>query len=170
MTVKPTYEELEKRVQELERIESKYKSSKEALQESENLFKMLYQKIPLGYQSLDENGHFIVVNQTWLDTLGYTREEVIGKSFANFLHPDWQDHFKKNFPRFKAIGEILGVEFEMVKKNGDLILVSFAGRISWDEKGNFQQTHCIFHDITEAKKHQCKRKDHQSAGIFSGYH
>jgi two-component system, cell cycle sensor histidine kinase and response regulator CckA len=59
MTVKPTYEELEKRVQELERIESKYKSSKEALQESENLFKMLYEKAPLGYQSLDENGHFL---------------------------------------------------------------------------------------------------------------
>jgi PAS domain S-box-containing protein len=49
---------------------------------------MLYEKAPLGYQSLDENGHFIVVNQTWLDTLGYTREEVIGKSFADFLHPE----------------------------------------------------------------------------------
>ncbi len=152
MLAKTSYEELEKRVQELEKIEYKYKSSKEALQESENMFKMLYEKAPLGYQSLDENGHFIVVNQTWLDTLEYTREEVIGKSFADFLHPDWRDHFKENFPRFKSIGEILGVEFEMVKKNGTLILVSFTGKISRDKKGNFQQTHCIFHDITERKQ------------------
>jgi PAS domain-containing protein len=36
--------------------------------------------------------------------------------------------------------------------NGGHILVSFTGKISSDEKGNFQQTHCIFHDITERKK------------------
>ena len=153
MKTKPSYEELARRVQELEKIEFEYKSSfREALRESENLFRLLYEKAPLGYQSLDENGHFIVVNQTWLDTLGYAKEEVIGKSFADFLHPDWRDHFRENFPRFKAIGEILGVEFEMVKKNGDLILVSFTGKISRSEKGDFQQTHCIFHDITEGKR------------------
>jgi two-component system, cell cycle sensor histidine kinase and response regulator CckA len=45
--------------------------------ERESLLKVLYEKAPLGYQSLDENGHFIVVNQTWLDTLGYSREEVL---------------------------------------------------------------------------------------------
>jgi len=154
MTVRPTYEELEQRVQELEKKESEHKYSKKALRENEHLFKMLYEKAPLGYQSLDENGRFIVVNQTWLNTLGYTKEEVIGRSFADFLHPDWRDHFKKNFPRFKSIGEILGVEFEMVKKNGNLILVSFTGKISRDKKGNFQQTHCIFHDITARKKHE----------------
>jgi len=152
MAEKPTYEELETRIQELEKIESQYKSSKVALQKSENLFKLLYERAPLGYQSLDENGHFIVVNKTWLDTLGYAKEEVIGKSFADFLHPDWQDHFKEHFPRFKSIGEVLGVEFEMVKKNGDLILVSFTGKINRDEKGNFQQTHCIFHNITAHKR------------------
>lgn len=152
MKKKITYEELERRVQELEKIESKYNSSKEALQKSENLFKLLYEKAPLSYQSLDENGHFIVVNKTWLEVLGYAKEEVIGKSFADFLHPDWQEHFKENFPRFKSIGEILGVEFEMVKKNGDHILTSFSGKISRDEKGNFQQTRCIFHDITDQKK------------------
>ena len=152
MAEKPTYEELEKRVQELEKIESDFKSSKEALQEKESLFNLLYEKAPLGYQSLDENGCFIIVNKTWLDTLGYAKEEVIGKSFEDFLHPDWRDHFKENFPKFKAIGEILGVEFEMVKKNGDLILVSFTGKISRDEKGNFEQTHCVFHDISELKQ------------------
>ncbi len=159
MTVKPTYEELEKRVQELEKIESEHKYSREALQESESLFKVLYEKAQLGYQSLDENGHFLVVNQTWLDTLGYTREEVIGKSFADFLHPDWRDHFKENFPRFKSIGEVLGVEFEMVKKNGNLILVSFNGKISRDIKGTFQQTHCVFHDITERKQAEIALKE-----------
>jgi PAS domain S-box-containing protein len=152
MTAKPSYEELERRVQALEKLVSEQSHSKKALPESERLFKMLYEKAPLGYQSLDENGHFIVVNQTWLDTLGYTREEVIGKSFADFLHPDWRDHFRENFPRFKAIGEIMGVEFQMVKKNGDFILVAFNGKIGRDQDGNFLQTHCILDDITERRR------------------
>ncbi len=141
MTIKPSYEELERRVQELEKIDSELEYFKEMLR--------VYEKASLGYQSLDENGHYITVNQNWLDTLGYAKEEVIGKSFADFIHPDWRHHFKENFPRFKSIGEILGAEFEMVKKNGDLIKVSLTGKISRDKKGDFQHTHCIFHDITE---------------------
>jgi len=152
MTEKPTYEELEKRIQELEQVESDLKKSEKALQNSQERFRLLYEKAPLAYQSLDEDGNFIEVNTSWLDVLGYSREEVIGKSFGDFLHPDWKDHFKENFPRFKAIGKILGVEFEIVKKDGSLILVSFHGKIGKDKSGNFQQTHCIFQDITERKQ------------------
>lgn len=147
---KPNHEELENRIKELEK----------ALRENEARFQLLYDKLPLGYQSLDENGCFIEVNQSWLDHLGYSREEVIGKSFAEFLHPDWKDHFKINFPRFKALGEVLGVEFEMVKKDGALILVSFNGKISRDRSGEFVQTHCIFHDITSQRKTEEKLKAH----------
>ena len=159
MPAKPSYEELERRVQALEKLESDHNHSKKALQESERLFKILYEYSPFGYQSLDENGRFIVVNQTWLDILGYTREEVIGKSFTDFLHPDWRDHFKENFPRFKSIGEILGVEFEMVKKNGDLILVSFNGKIGRDQDGRFVHTHCILDEITERRRAEKQLKE-----------
>ena len=145
MAQKPSYEELEKDVFKLKGVE-------DALRKNEEKFRLLYERAPLGYQSLDENGNFIEVNQAWLNTLGYTKEEVIGKSFGDFLHPEWVDHFKENFPRFKAVGEILGVEFEMVKKDGSLIMVNFNGKIGKDEKGNFKQTHCILHDITSQKK------------------
>ena len=92
------------------------------------------------------------MNQAWLTTLGYTRDEVIGKNFADFLHPDWVDHFRVNFPRFKAIGEVLGVEFEMRKKDGSMILVAFNGKIGRDAKGGFLQTHCAFSDISELRR------------------
>ena len=158
MDQKPTYEELEKRVQELESAESERKRVSKALQDSETRLRLLYERAPLGYQSLDENGCFIEVNKAWLDTLGYSREEVIGKSFGDFLHPDWADHFKENFPRFKAVGEILGVEFEMVRKDGTIILVSFNGKIGKDSNGRFQQTHCILHDITDTRRAEEKIK------------
>ena len=64
------------------------KESQRIAHESEEKFQLLFNKAPLGYQSLDQDGRFIEVNQKWLDTLGYTREEVIGKWFGDFLCPE----------------------------------------------------------------------------------
>ncbi|HBG21346.1 MAG TPA: hypothetical protein DDY32_19290 [Desulfobulbaceae bacterium] len=138
---------LEKRLAEMEKHQA-------GLVAENVLLRQLYERAPLGYQSLDENGCFLTVNQAWVDALGYSREEVIGFNFGDFLHSDWKTHFKDNFPRFKAIGEILGVEFEMVKKDGTLILVSIHGKIGKNLQGDFQQTHCIFQDITELRRVQ----------------
>ncbi|MCG8616214.1 MAG: PAS domain S-box protein [Desulfobacterales bacterium] len=122
--------------------------AEKALKESEQKFKRMFEQAPLSYQSLDDRGNFTAVNDTWLKTLGYRSEEVIGRNFSEFLQPGWQDHFEQNFPRFKAVGEVLGVEFEMIKKDGSAMLVSFHGRIGKDKMGNFERTHCVFHDIT----------------------
>ena len=114
--------------------------------------KRLFEQAPLAYQSLDSDGCFLDVNQAWTNTLGYTREEVIGRNFAEFLHPDWQNHFRENFQKFKAIGEIVGVEFEMAQKDGTFLTVSFHGKIGKTPEGRFQQTHCIFQDISSRKR------------------
>ncbi len=135
---------LKKRVAELELSEKRLQASNEYLQ-------LLYESVPLCYQSLDENGYILEVNQVWLDTLGYSREEVIGLHFSELLLQDWRAHFKENFRRFKAIGEVLGVEFEMLKKNGSRITVSFHGKIRTTPEGHFQQTYCIFQDITRRR-------------------
>ncbi|MBT3225031.1 MAG: PAS domain S-box protein [Deltaproteobacteria bacterium] len=134
------------------RVDTERKKVEEELRLEKEKFQLLYERAPLSYQSLDENGCFIDVNNEWLDQLGYTKEEVIGKSFGDFIHPEWADHFKENFPRFKSMGEILGVEFNMMKKDGSLVLVSFNGKIGYDSEGKFKQTHCIWKDITLQKK------------------
>ena len=128
------------------------KQSEDALRESEERFRLLYEKAPLGYQSLDENGCLVEVNGAWLDMLGYSREEVIGRWFGDLLASSSAEHFKERFPRFKAAGETYGAEFEMLKKDGSSIIVSIDGRIGHDQRGDFKQTHCILHDITERKR------------------
>ncbi len=74
------------------------KQTEEALRKSEERFQLLFNKAPLGYQSLDFDGRFIEVNQKWLTTLGYSREEVIGKWFGDFLCPEYVDGFRQRFP------------------------------------------------------------------------
>lgn len=123
-----------------------------ALYDNEAKFRGMFNKAPMSYQSLDDQGNFLEVNDLWLKTFGYERNEVIGRNFSEFLAPDWQRHFKENFPRFKAVGEILGVEFEMRKKDGALILVTFHGKIDKAPDQTFRRTHCVLHDITETRE------------------
>lgn len=126
------------------------KRTLKALQESEERFQLLFNKAPLGYQSLDFDGNFLEINQQWTDTLGYDREEVIGQWFGKFLTPEYQKSFRERFPVFKAQGSIHS-EFEMLHKDGRVLFIAFDGKIGYGLKGEFKQTHCILQDITERK-------------------
>jgi len=152
MAGKPTFEALEKRVRELERGILEHEQVDALLRESEERYRILFENAPLGYQSLDANGNLIECNETWCTTLGYTRKEVLGRNFSEFIHPDFLEVFKENFPKFKSAGYILGVEFEMIRKDGSEIVVSFNGRIGREKDGSFRQTHCVFQDITDRKR------------------
>ena len=143
---------LRKQLAKAEKAEAKDQQSEEALRESEKRFRLLFDMSPLSYQSLDADGCFLEVNPTWLKLLGYTREEVIGRWFGDFMALEYVDHFRVNFPRFKVAGEIHNVQFEMIRKNGQRILVEFDGQIGYDEHGEFKQTHCVFQDISERKR------------------
>lgn len=127
------------------------KLAEHELNESEKRFRLLYDNAPLSYQSLNSEGRFIDVNRTWLETLGYDREDVIGKHFSEFMTPASKNIVKKQFPQFIVNGKIHNIEYEMVRKNGTSFFVSFEGRVGYDEFGNFKQTHSIFTDITERK-------------------
>ncbi len=119
-----------------------------AMQESTEQFRLLFNAAPLGYQSLDFDGNFIEINQQWIDTLGYKRDEVIGKWFGDFLTPAFKDGFRERFLVFKAQGHIHST-VEMVHKNGSVLFIAFDGKIGYDSNGEFKQTHCILQDITE---------------------
>ncbi len=125
--------------------------SEEFLTDSEENYKLLYENAPLPFHSLNKDGIFIDVNQAWLQTLGYKREEVIGKPYGDFLHPDYQEHFKNKFPVFKACGSV-HTNFKLQHKDGHYIEILLDGSIGYLPDGSFKQTYCVFQDITERKK------------------
>ncbi len=131
---------------------TKQKHAAERLAESEQRFRLLFECAPVGYQSLDERGHLLAVNKRWLATLGYQREEVIGRWFGDFLAPEFVDGFRERFAEFRQTGEVHGVEFDVLHKSGARIAVSFEGQIARDASGHFVQTHCVMHNLTERRR------------------
>jgi|GEM_PF-4588300 PAS domain S-box-containing protein len=128
------------------------KRSTELLKESEERFRLLFQDVPLAYQSLDEHGHIIDVNQAWLDTLGYSRNEIIGQWFGNLLTPKYAAHFGECFSRFKSEGEIHNIEVEMIHQDSSRLVAVFDGKVGYDANGTFKQMHCMLSDITERRR------------------
>ena len=113
--------------------------------------KNLYDEIPLPYQSLDADGNFLEVNQMWLDTLGYSREEVIGRWFGDFLTTDCLDIFKSKFPRLTA-GRVQGQECELIKKDGSTLHALYHGKVKYGDDGKFNNLQCILQDTSLSKK------------------
>ena len=120
----------------------------QSLKVSESKFRKLFEHAPFGYQSLSSTGHFIDVNQKWLDIFGYQKDEVIGKWFGDFLDTPFRDKFISRFEQFKKNGSIHS-EFSMLTKQGESIPVSFDGNISYDENRSVIQTHCTVNNSTE---------------------
>ncbi len=129
---------------------SSLKDTEKALKESEERFRSLYNNAPLGYQSLNSNGCYIDVNPAWLKMMGYTRAEVIGKRFVDFLAPEEKELFNQRFTIFKSTGEV-HVDVQMIKSDGSGVIIHIDGMVGKDKKGKFKQTHCILQDITERK-------------------
>jgi len=118
------------------------------LQEQEEKFRLIYENSPVPYHSLNTFGDIIEVNPAWLKILGYSREEVIGENFSKFLINDQKELFLQKFEKFKSIGEIKDIQFQLVCKEGKVLIVNFNGNTETNESGNFIKSHCVFNDIT----------------------
>ena len=127
------------------------KISEELLKESEERFKLLFDKAPIAYQSLDENGFLTDMNETWHELMGYQKEEVTGHWFGDFLAPEYLELFKKEFAALK-VRDRIDTELEMTTKNGSVIIIQLEGRIGHTTSGKFKQIHCVLSDITERRK------------------
>jgi PAS domain S-box-containing protein len=133
------------------RQEQERQAAQEALAASEARFRLLYERSPVAYQSLDGEGRILEVNESWLEMLGYPRDEVLGQPVARYLDPSQVPLLQEQLPRLKAEGRISGVELTFRHRDGNEVVVSVEGRTDTDARGALVRTHCMLHDITERK-------------------
>jgi len=118
----------------------------------ENHFRELFDSAPLPYQSLDNEGKILNVNPAWLELVGYEKDQVIGRFFGDFLTPDSTKLLNERFSVFLAKGEVHQADFTLIKHDGTHAQISINGRIGYTDKGEFKQTHCTLHDVTDQRR------------------
>ncbi len=64
------------------------------------------------------DGYFKQLNPTWMDTLGYTKEELLSKPFIEFVHPDDRERTIKAAAQLSKGWEIVDFENRYVCKDG----------------------------------------------------
>src|SRR5262245_66328131 len=60
----------------------------EALSDSEARFRAIFEKAAVGIACVTPDGRWFEVNQRLCDIVGYTREELLTKTFGDIIHPD----------------------------------------------------------------------------------
>ena len=139
------------------------KQNQAALQQYLSEIEDLYNNAPCGYHSLDAEGKFIRINNTELNWLGYSRDEILHQKFYDFVTAESKQVFLKKFPKFKQQGWINNLEFEMIHKDGTTRWLSLNATAIKNAAGNFVSSRSTLFDISDRKRAEAERKQAELA-------
>jgi two-component system, sensor histidine kinase and response regulator len=94
----------------------------EALRKEEARFRHIYDNSPVMMHSIDKQGIVRNVNGKWLDEMGYSRDEVIGRNIKFAMTPESaQAALDVIVPQFWHSGKVQNIPYQYVKKDGSKI-------------------------------------------------
>lgn len=129
------------------------KQAEEDLRQSEERYRRLYQETPVMLHSIDHEGRLISVSNYWLNTLGYERNEVLGRSSTELL-TDESRRYAENvvLPAFFMNGICKDVPYRLVKKNGEILDVLLSAVAERNDEGKVVRSLAVMIDVTERKQ------------------
>ena len=129
------------------------KRAEEALRESGERYRRIYENTPVMLHSIDKDGRVLSVSDHWLKVLGYERDDVIGKKVVSFLTEESARYATNtSIPQFIKEGRCTDVPLQFVKKNGEVLDILLSGVAERDEAGEFARSLTVLTDITERKR------------------
>ncbi len=128
------------------------------LRESEANYIDLYDNAPDMFVSVEvPSSNIIKCNKTYVDTLGYLKDELIGQSIFKTYSKEYGQRMKDVFKKFIKDGYITGVETKLLRKDGSAIDVSLNATAVYDDDGKIISSRSILRDITTLTKIESER-------------
>jgi PAS domain S-box-containing protein len=150
-------------ISEQQNVLQELKQSELVLQQYTYEVEDLYNNAPCGYHSLDADGRLILINDTELNWLGYTRDEILNKKFEDIITSNGRQIFNENFLKFQQQGWINNLEFQLLSKDGSTRWVNLNATAIKDESGHFMMSRSSLFDITERKRIEAERQQAETA-------
>jgi PAS domain S-box-containing protein len=128
------------------------KQAEAALRASEEKYRRIVETANEGIWEIDRDTRTTFVNARMAEMLGYTVEEMIGRSSFEFLFPEDHTEGERRMDRAKRGTAARSNEFRYRRKDGSSIWGLATTSPQIDEQGNFLGSIAMIMDITERKQ------------------
>ncbi len=123
------------------------------LRESEKTFRALFDNSMDGIVYSSPKGEYRYGNQAFLDIIGYTHEEMKGKTWRDITPEKWHSVQEKIYrEKLFKIGQSGLFEKEYVHKSDHTVPIHIASSIHYDENRDQEGIWSIVRDISQLKK------------------
>ncbi len=131
------------------------KKAEEARMRAEQRYRQLFEEAPVMYVITREQGGVPIItdcNKLFLDTLGYTRAEVLERPLADFYTPESRDKLLHGGYDQALKGKFIAQERGLVTKEGHVVDTLLRATPEFDADGRVFGTRAMYVDITERKR------------------
>jgi PAS domain S-box-containing protein len=138
------------------------KQAEAARRESEERFRVIFERAPVGIVLVTFQGRILHANPALQEMLGYTAEELRGKNYADITHPDEVDVGKKLLRA--AIAEKRSrfhLEKRYVRKDGGILWGDLNCHLHRDAAGKPRFVIAMIANITDRKQSEERRRAYQ---------
>jgi PAS domain S-box-containing protein len=151
MAKKPTYEELEQKVRDLQKEATKRKKVEGALRKSTRRLGILIDFVPYPIEILTVDGRVYYLNHAFTEMFGWTLEELEGK-FIPFIPPERKQETADNFGRLLKEKVLQRQETRRLTKDGRILDVAMRAVCHSESDDEPALELVIFRDITQEKR------------------
>ena len=134
-----------------------------ALRESEARFRGTFENAAVGIAHVDRRGRWTYVNEKLCAILGYTREELLARTFGDVSHPD---DVEASLDRFRRLmrGEIAEhtLEKRYLHKDGHVVWVRLTASLAPGVMGEPEYNIAVIEDVTERKRAEAALRESEA--------
>lgn len=129
------------------------KRVEQALITSEARYQSLYQDAPDIGVVINTNGEIVTINKFGAKALGYSTEELVGKSAIDSVYPEDRDRvFNILLQQFEGRETEENIEFRKIRKNGSHFWVHMRASLIPGNSDDKKNLLIVCRDITETRK------------------
>jgi len=128
------------------------KQAEEALRESEEHFRSVFENISIGLYRTTPDGRFLLANPALVRMLGYDSLDELTAFNLEDNEDYWPAYSRSQFrERIERDGEIMGLETTWKKRDGSIIFIRESARAVCGEEGEVLYYEGTIEDISERK-------------------
>ncbi|MCE7903182.1 MAG: PAS domain S-box protein [Gammaproteobacteria bacterium PRO9] len=125
----------------------------------ERRYRDLYQSTPAMLHTIDADGRLTDISDHWLHTLGYARNEVLGRSILDFMTDASRKPLVGRLRELISRGDVENFPLEMVTRSGEVRDVLMSSRTERDARDVVIRSFVASSDVTERNRAEARLRE-----------